>query len=415
MNNVVQLKQPDDVLGQASQWIAKLDRGLSPEEERELQRWMKHHPEHESTLLHMAKLWDKLDALERLADICPDHCFDENHSPASTKKPSHPPEPSHSSHSSHGSHSSHASHGSQSRFSRKPRDFATAASVLFACLLTFAGAYHYLGNNSNALNVAHSEKVLSETEIRTQIGQSITQTLSDGSVLTLNTNSRVKVIFTNRQRILALQQGELHIEVAHNAEQPLSVYAGDNIIQAVGTAFNVEYYNDHLELLVTDGKVRVAEQNPHQYTTRKRANIAARSASSNAAQSALSQPSPEPTLATRQIRLPASSLSLNKGEKSVLSAPTKTVVKVAQADIDAALSWQQGKLTFRGETLQHALQEVSRYTDVTFEIPDATLAQTHIAGVFKSNDLNALLGALQQNFNIHYQKQGPNKVILTSP
>ena len=52
-----------------------------------------------------------------------------------------------------------------------------------------------------------------------------------------------------------------HIDVAHDKTRPLSVIAGGKVIQAVGTAFNVEVRNELVELIVTDGKVLVATKN----------------------------------------------------------------------------------------------------------------------------------------------------------
>lgn len=340
MSNVVKLKQTDDVFDEASEWIAKLDRGLATSEKRSLQQWMNADERNESTLLQMAKLWDKMDALSKLSEICPE--------PPVAAEPN--------------------------------RAVAIAASIVFACLLTFAGAYQFLGNS----DFADTHVVLSEKVLRTKVGESLTETLPDGSVLALNTDSRVKITYTEKQRVLELQYGELHIDVAHNTEQPLSVYAGGKVIQAVGTAFNVQFYNDEVELLVTEGKVLVAEQDESR---------------SNPIQ-------PE------EVKLPASSLSLIQGEKSFLSAPIQAVVKIAQIDMDADLSWQKGSLIFRGESLETAMLEVSRYTAVRFEIPDSELQQVQIAGVFKTDDLDSLLAALDKNFNIQYDKQGSNKVIL---
>lgn len=453
MNNVVKLKQPEVVLDEASTWLAKLDRGLSEEEQLALQHWMSQSKEHETTFLHMAKLWDKMDALSRLADIFPASSAvlsrsvlsreekastalsreeqsrtalsrEERNSKAQSdtaqlkttqaktaqakqtqsKTPqfgttqSAPPENSPLENSP--PDNSHTAQTARSSFYSVSRQFtgkyAAAASVLFACLLSIGGAYHYLDTAASREHLANANHVQFESELRTRVGESITQTLADGSILTLNTNSHVKVTFTQTQRLLALEYGELHIDVAHNPNQPLSVHAGGKVMQAVGTAFNVEYHNNQVELLVTEGEVRVA-------------NIDHTSKAS------------DPMRVTRldQVRLPRSALSLVRGEKSLLGSPENAltenaikVVKVKQSDIDAALSWQQGKLIFRGETLQQAMKEVSRYTAVTFDIRDAELAQTHIAGVFNTHDIDALLGALQQNFNIHFEKQGTQKVIL---
>ena len=55
----------------------------------------------------------------------------------------------------------------------------------------------------------------------------------------LNTRSRVEVNFTGAARDIRLLEGEALFTVARDPARPFTVYAGTNIIQAVGTQFNV--------------------------------------------------------------------------------------------------------------------------------------------------------------------------------
>jgi transmembrane sensor len=96
----------------------------------------------------------------------------------------------------------------------------------------------------------------------------------------------------------------------------------------------------------------------------------------------------------------------------VLGAGEEAIAKVSDADISAQLSWRQGNLIFRGETLAEAVVELSRYTPVKFELADDRLGDIRIGGRFKAGDVDGLLATLQQNFKIDYERLDAERVLL---
>ena len=230
-----------------------------------------------------------------------------------------------------------------------------------------------------------SQQVVFENSYMTRVGQQSTFYLQDKTKVVLNTNSRLTVTYTDKQRAFELAKGEMHITVAHNSKQPLSVYAGNKVIQAVGTAFNVQLHDEEVELIVTDGKVLVAPQD-----------------------SGISDP-----VMLTEVFLPISSMAVSEGETVQLGGEQEQVKALTAVDLQAALSWQQGNLIFRGEPLETAMAEVSRYSGFGFEIADEQLKKVQIAGLFKTDDVNGLLRALKQNFNIDFQRRDRNTVVLS--
>jgi len=82
--------------------------------------------------------------------------------------------------------------------------------------------------------------------------------LPDGSVVTLNTDSLIEVQYTQTERTILLLRGEGHFEVAANEARPFLVCAGDQVVRAVGTAFNVELSaTSDVEITVTEGTVTI--------------------------------------------------------------------------------------------------------------------------------------------------------------
>ncbi len=85
--------------------------------------------------------------------------------------------------------------------------------------------------------------------------------LDDGSVLDLNTNTEVRVQFTDAQRKILLDRGEVLLGVAHDASRPMEVIAAGIVSRAVGTKFSVRLYdNASVETLVTEGRVLVLRE-----------------------------------------------------------------------------------------------------------------------------------------------------------
>ena len=335
-------------LDEASSWLAKLDRGLTSDEQLAMQKWLVASPQHTQVLLEVARLWDKMDQLSRLSGLFPVTTIKQQTS--------------------------------------KTWLGATAAAIIFAITIGF----YQIGGNFSPFGQA--AVVAQQMSYHTDIGESQTIHLPDNSKLVLNTNSFVQIRYTPTARIIKLQRGEIHIDVAHDTTRPLSVIAGGKVIQALGTAFNVEVRNALVELIVTEGKVLVGKKNVT--THAKSINI--------------------DDIAKR---LPKSAMLISKGEKIDLDRTGKTTdkaIRVDPSEVASSLSWQQGNLIFRGESLAEVMTEISRYTNITFELAnDEKLNQIQVAGMFKTGDVKGLLEVLNNNFNINYEKTSHNKIILT--
>jgi transmembrane sensor len=345
-----QAETDEQRLEQACDWISRIDRGLQPEEHQALQQWLAEHPQHQDVLLEVAKLWDKMDALSRLSDLFP-----------ATEK---------------------------AKSTTSGKHWAIAASVSALCLL---GALFYRAQVLPPQELVQQTAATSlHATYQTKVGENNTIELPDRSKLVLNTNSFVTVRYSENSRIIELLRGEINIDVAHDKSRPLSVIAGGKVIQAVGTAFNVDIHKDYVELIVTDGKVLVGAQPK---------------AMDDAAEQLLAKP------------LPVSSLAISKGERVDLDPKAKTttaqVRKIDQGDIAASLSWRSGNLIFRGETLQEALVEISRYTNIQFELgDDEKMKQLPVAGMFKTGDVDGLLEVFKNNFNVSHERLSADRIRL---
>jgi len=233
-------------------------------------------------------------------------------------------------------------------------------------------------------------KTESEQSFQTAVGEHSTVNLSDGSRLTLNTNSLVKVAFSKQRRFIILKRGEVYVQVAHDPSRPLSVKVGDNkFVEAVGTAFNLKITQDkHIELIVTEGKVLVG-------VIDKKAEI----------------PSKKDKAAATTSHSP---VPVSAGEQMQVDGDHEQIKPIKPEEINIKLSWRDGDLVFRGESLEQALVEVERYTPVEFVIQDENLKKIRVVGLFKAGDVVGLLATLRKNFDISYERVNDKKIILTN-
>lgn len=344
MSNIYQLPMSAQVYDEASVWIAKLDNGLSLEEEDSLRHWLSASRHNQELLFKMAGLWDRLSVLSRLSEICP-----------------HP-------------------HIQVVRFPW----LKYAACLLIILVAGIWGAdtfYHREAPDSRE----SAAILVPENVYETAVGEQSRINLVDGTQLVLNTNTFVQINYSDQHRLLTLERGELHIIVAPDKSRPLSVIAGDTIIQAVGTTFNIEITSNHqIELLVTEGKVRVGVFNI------------------------------PPTGVAQAVpfMLPPDSMTVSAGEETILGLPVFELETIETDEIEVKLSWREGNLIFRGETLEEAVAEISRYTAVEFVILDEKSKKVRVAGLFKAGDVNGLLAALEENFDVTYERVGDKKILL---
>lgn len=353
MSNVVKLRSEDERYDVAARWVARLDEDMSPADRAELQSWLAEDDRNQALLEKMAMLWDKMDSLSRLSSLFP------------------PQRPTHS--------------ATSRKFA-----YGVAAAIVIGIAVGLFGSYQPTVSGGQAI-VAQAQSVHA---YQTAVGERSTITLVDGSELTLNTNTRAEVEFTDSYRLISLLQGEINIKVAKDSERPLSVKAGDKLVQAVGTEFNVEITDDQkIELVVTEGKVRVAVLAPKHKPD------------------SVSEP-PQP--------LPSDALTVAAGETLVFDDANEeaeivdSVTPISSDDIEVKLSWRQGNLVFRGESLEDAVKEVGRYTAVEFVILDDSLKQIRVAGMFKAGDVESLLSALEANFDIVAKRTDDRRILLST-
>ncbi len=182
----------------------------------------------------------------------------------------------------------------------------------------------------------------------TGIGEQRSLTLDDGSMVTLDTRSRIRVRFSPRERNIDLLEGQALFRVAKNDRQPFVVQSDAAAVRAVGTEFDMYRQRAGLTVTVLQGRVAVTASSSGQ----RRADDA--------------------------VLVPA-------GQQVAVLGSAK-VTPSAVADVAAATAWTQRRLIFESTPLAVVVEEFNRYNTRRLVIADPGLSSFHVSGVFSSTD-----------------------------
>jgi transmembrane sensor len=132
--------------------------------------------------------------------------------------------------------------------SAKAYQYLRAGSVFAVAFVAISGGFFYLTDSSLAYLKA---------DIQGESAQWTSQTLQDGSRIILRGKSAVNVDFQANQRVVELVQGQIYVDVAKDPNRPFLVKTTHGQIQALGTAFSVDYTPTVTELKMLHSRVRV--------------------------------------------------------------------------------------------------------------------------------------------------------------
>jgi transmembrane sensor len=207
----------------------------------------------------------------------------------------------------------------------------------------------------------------SQSIYRTEIGAMQSLPLADGSRITLNTNSKLRVALSKGRREIDLHQGEAYFEVKHDGARPFLVHSGEVDVEVVGTQFAIHRSDESVRVLVNDGHVRV-----HAFVAASRKRYA---------------------------------LEMVAGDIAVLAAGGIEHRHATPEELDAALSWRKGQIVFRDIPLAAAVAEFNRYRNKPLVIVDPQLAEMRIGGTFRTSNADGFLQLLQHGFDVDISTQ----------
>jgi transmembrane sensor len=186
----------------------------------------------------------------------------------------------------------------------------------------------------------------------TELGEQRSIVLKDGSRITLNTASRIEVVFGRHHRDVRVVQGEALFNVAPDAGRPFEVATGNSVLRVLGTRFDVDVRPWRTTVTVIEGRV-------------------ARTPPGGGAQGPI----------------------LVAGDRLIVEDSGTNTIQHG-VDVGAALSWIQRQLVFERRPLGEVADEFNRYNRHRIVIRTDALRNEEVSGVFQSNDIGSFVAFL---------------------
>jgi transmembrane sensor len=335
MADIHRLPDIKEIEREASEWLTRLDADdASAEDRAAFEAWLRAHPLHARTYAEMLETWQAFRATP-LTGIAIEGVVEERR---------------------------------RSRYAPQGwRQWAMAASgLIIAVLLGF-----------------HLHSLAAKTTFQTALGERVTISLPDGSKLQLNSDSRVRVDYSLRSRVIFLERGEAFFEVAHEPARPFWVTTDRRWVRAVGTAFNVYLNSKGLQVTVREGTVKVGT-------------------GAGLLQARLSESTLEKTSAV-----------LKAGEQAELLGNVTRTRKLSSDELARTTAWQSGWLYLAKNNLCEVIEELNRYTPQRLVLQDTQLCSLAVGGAFQANPqgAEALLDLLEKNFGARVLREGDHVYI----
>ncbi len=293
----------------AAHWFARMQSGEATEQDRQaFDAWRRAHPDNDRAYRNLQWLWEASltvahDRLRTLADV-----------------PPRSPPPS---------------------LARRRVGLGLLGAGSLAAVAGVVGTLGWLRTPEHTLT------------LMTRKGERRQSLLPDGSILDLNTDTLAVVRFYQDQRRLALQRGEIFLDVRRDLNRPFVVDAGVGQVTIGGTRLNVRRDDDQMQVSVESGSVTVqAGQGPQ-----------------------------------RRER------QLSAGQQAVAHAGLD-LGQVAVADVGTISAWQRGKVVFNGSPLVKVITEMNRYLETPVRLQADHLSEHRVYGVFSIDDPYAIIKAL---------------------
>lgn len=328
---------PEPVRAEAERWFGlMMAPDCPPQQLAEFKRWLQDTPVHRQAYLEVERLWEQLGEVVLRPGV-------------RALREAAPPAPS--------LEAQLATLEFQARQPERPRSRRHWGVALAACLALAAfGMY--------AWRIPPSPQAV----FQTAIGESRSVTLDDGSMVTLDTDSRIAVDLAAKKRTVTLQRGAAFFDVTPDAARPFTVHTPHGSVTVLGTQFQMRQDAAGAQVVLVKGSVKLD--------------------------------APESG---------AEAMVLRPGQQARRDAGGDW--QVAAADPDST-AWRQGRLVFRATPLPQAVAEVNRYTTHKLGIGDPSLQALTVSGVFRTGDPDSFVLVLENSLPVRMQVAGEERLLL---
>jgi transmembrane sensor len=188
----------------------------------------------------------------------------------------------------------------------------------------------------------------------TDVGEQKHVTLSDGTQVFLDTDTRIRERYTSSVRDVELDRGRADFRVKPDPHRPFVVEAAGHRIVADRTTLDVRRDGSRVSVVLLQGRATV--------------------------------------LANAQT--PTRRLVLSRGERAIVAQ--NVAIHVDRPNLAPLTAWQTGQAIFESDTLAAAAAEMNRYSSVRLVVDDPFVAQLRLSGVYRVGDNEAFAHSVAQ-------------------
>jgi ferric-dicitrate binding protein FerR (iron transport regulator) len=221
------------------------------------------------------------------------------------------------------------------------------------------GMVSYKGSNDQVLY----------NDIITEQGKQWAMTLPDGSKVWLNAASSIHypLSFKGNERLVEVT-GEAYFEVVHNAKQPFRAKVGDQIIEDLGTHFNINAYNNENAIRTTliEGALKVTKAN--------------------------------------------NSVVLTPGQQTV-STKDNTRLKIENPNVNDVIAWKNGFFAFRNADITTIMRQLARWYNVEVKYEGAIPDQEFSGKIDRNLSLAQVLKILTEA-KVHFKIEDGKRIMI---
>ena len=241
-------------------------------------------------------------------------------------------------------------------------------------LKTDKGELVYKIRNSNKLSTNDLNKY---NTISTPMGGKFKVILPDGSLVLLNAASTLKypVHFDEKVRKVSFT-GEAYFEIAKLEDKrkkrvPFFVYSNDQIVEVLGTHFNINSYDneEYSKTTLLEGSVKITN---------------------------------EKSAATAKILKPGQQAVIKRGDVQT---------KIMIADEAQALAWKDGYFLFKNTNIKDVVNELERWYNVDIQYEDEMEFENITGYISRNVKISSVLKMLQLSGIVNYEISG-SKIII---
>lgn len=241
-------------------------------------------------------------------------------------------------------------------------------------LKTDKGELVYKIRNSNKLSNNDLNKY---NTISTPMGGKFKVILPDGSLVVLNAASTLKypVHFDEKLRKVSFT-GEAYFEIAKLEDKrkkrvPFYVYSNDQIVEVLGTHFNINSYDneEYSKTTLLEGSVKIIN---------------------------------EKSAATAKILKPGQQAVIKRGDVQT---------KIMIADEAQALAWKDGYFLFKNTNIKDVVNELERWYNVDIKYEDEMEFENITGYISRNVKISSVLKLLQLSGIVNYEISG-SKIII---